>query len=82
MQVLERVVESTRLRQFLLGVTAGVVGLIGATAVQLGVSALTQPLLWAIFGVSLLVLFRSNARWLVPTLVLGSGVIGLVHHAL
>jgi chromate transporter len=82
MQVLEKVVESPRIRQFLLGVTAGVVGLIAATALSFSVSALTHPLSWCVFLVALVVLFRTKAGWVVPALVLGSGGIGLIANAL
>jgi chromate transporter len=82
MEILEKVVESPRIRQFLLGVTAGVVGLIAATAFSFSASALTHPVRWCVFVVALVVLFRTKAGWVVPALVLGSGGVGLIANAL
>jgi chromate transporter len=79
---LERVIENERLHRFLEGVAAGVVGLIAATALQLGwnVSRTVPSIQWAALffaaGLGLLYLWRSKLN--VPAVVLGSGLAGAV----
>ena len=76
--VLERLVENRALHSFLDGVTAGVVGLISATALDLIRVALTHPLAWLIFGLALLTLYRWKAKIAVAVVVIGAGVLGLL----
>lgn len=74
----ERIAEDERLHGFLAGVTAGVVGLIAASAVLLvreGVSSL--PAL-GIFAIALPILCLWHARYAVPTVVLGAAAVGLL----
>jgi chromate transporter len=77
---LERVIEDERLRRFLKGVAAGVVGLISVTAFQLGWnvsgSVPSLPLGTAIFGVALALLYLWPSKLNVPLVVLGSGIAG------
>jgi chromate transporter len=74
----ERVLHHPRFRFFLEGVTAGVVGLIAATAVGLLRTGLTRPATAALFAVVLGVLFRWNAKFLVPLVIAGAALIGLL----
>jgi chromate transporter len=80
--LLERLVETPALHNFLDGITAGVVGLIAATALGLARVALTGPLAgplsWLLFAAALLVLYRWKARAAVPVVVLGAGLLGLL----
>ncbi|WP_028969666.1 chromate efflux transporter [Sphingomonas sp. URHD0057] len=79
---LERVIENERLHRFLEGVAAGVVGLIGVTAVQLGwnisrsVPSVLAGTILFIAGLALLYLWRSKLS--VPVVVLGSALAGAV----
>jgi chromate transporter len=79
---LERVVENERLHRFLEGVAAGVVGLIGVTAVQLGwnvaQSVPSAILALAVFGLALATLYLWRSKWNVLVVVLGSALAGAV----
>jgi len=77
---LERVIENERLHRFLEGVAAGVVGLIAATAIQLG-SNVGRAVPWLvagaiIFAAGLAVLYVWRSRLNVPVVVLGSALAG------
>lgn len=79
---LERMVENKRIHTFLEGVSAGVVGLIAATTLELGYKTLVNvpgvfvPL--AIFAASLLALYVFKARTTVVWVVLAAALAGLV----
>jgi chromate transporter len=75
---LEKLVEKPGLHNFLDGVTAGVVGLISATALQLAVVALDRPAAFVLFGVSLLVLFVWHSKAAVAVIVLCAGALGFL----
>jgi len=74
--LLERVVENQSVHAFLDGVTAGVVGLIGATALGILNLTLTSIPAWGVFSVALIFLFRSRAKWAVAVIALSAGVFG------
>lgn len=76
-QYLERLVENQAAHAFLDGVTAGVVGLISATALGILSSAVTGLHAWIIFSLTLLALFRSRAKWTVAAVVLAAGLYGM-----
>jgi chromate transporter len=73
---LERLVENRAAHAFLDGVTAGVVGLISATALTLLNETVRDLPSWVIFALGLLLLFRWKAKWAVAVVVLGAGVLG------
>jgi len=77
---LEQVVENERLRRFLEGVAAGVVGLIAVTAIQLGwgvgQNIPSVPVGAVIFLAGLALLYRWRSKLNVPVVVLASGVAG------
>jgi chromate transporter len=79
---LERVVEDERLHRFLEGVAAGVVGLIGVTAIQLGWnvsrSVPSLPEAAAIFALALAVLYLWRSKLNLPLAVLASAALGSV----
>ena len=77
-EYLEGLVNNQSAHAFLDGVTAGVVGLISATA--LGILSRTVIGLdaWIIFSLALIVLFRSRAKWTVAAVVLAAGLYGLL----
>jgi chromate transporter len=77
-EYLERVVENEATHAFLDGVTAGVVGVIGATALGILSETVTGQTAWVIFAVALLTLFRWKAQWAVAVVVIGAGLAGWV----
>lgn len=77
-EMLEKFVENKVLHSILDGVTAGVVGLIAATALVLLRDAITGWLAALIFVGGLILLFRWNSKASVPVLVLGAALVGLL----
>ncbi|MFN8582767.1 MAG: chromate efflux transporter [Gemmatimonadaceae bacterium] len=74
--VVERLVENRGAHAFLDGITAGVVGLIAATALALFREAVgTVPAL-VVFALALLLTYRWRARAAVAGIMVGAGVIG------
>lgn len=77
---LERVIENARLHAFLEGVSAGVVGLIAATTVDLATGVAKRlpslPPGLLIFAIALTVLFAWKAKTNVLFVVLGAGIAG------
>ena len=74
----ERLVENTAVHAFLDGVTAGVVGLIAATALGILSETVVGIHAWVIFSLALLVLFQSKAKWTIAAIILGAGIYGLI----
>src|SRR5215207_2125598 len=74
----ERLVENTAVHAFLDGVTAGVVGLIAATALGILSETVVGIHAWVIFSLALLVLFQSKAKWTIAAIILGAGAYGLI----
>ncbi|MCL4302772.1 MAG: chromate efflux transporter [Anaerolineae bacterium] len=74
----EHLVENQAAHAFLDGVTAGVVGLIGATALNILHETVAGLPAWVIFTLALLVLFRWKAKGAVAVVVLGAGAAGLL----
>jgi chromate transporter len=79
---LERLVHHPRARVFLEGVTAGVVGLIGGTALPLLRAAVHDAVTGAVFALALIALFRSKARLAPMAVLAAAAVVGLVVRAL
>jgi chromate transporter len=75
---LERLVDNKSAHTFLDGVTAGVVGLISATALVILSTTVTTLHTWIIFSASLLLLFQVNAKWTVAIVVLAAGLYGFL----
>lgn len=73
---LERLVENQSAHAFLDGVTAGVVGLIAATALTILSESVVGISAWVIFSLALLALFRLKAKWTVAAVVLSAGILG------
>jgi chromate transporter len=72
------VAENERLHPFLLGVAAGVVGLIGAVTVDIVKTSVVDVYTAILAMGSFLVLMRFHSKLTVVYVVLGSGVIGLL----
>jgi chromate transporter len=77
-QWVERLVEEKRTHALLDGVTAGVVGLIAVTALELARDALTSISAAAIFAAALCAAFAWQARTAVLWIVLASAALGFV----
>jgi chromate transporter len=75
-ELIERIVEHPRVRHFLYGVTAGVVGLIAATTVGLFRAAVTGWATGLIFVLVLVLLYRWPVKASVPLAVVGAAVLG------
>ncbi|WKZ35083.1 MAG: chromate efflux transporter [Anaerolineales bacterium] len=74
----ERLIENTAVHAFLDGVTAGVVGLIAATALGILSETLIGIHAWVIFALGLLALFQSKPKWTIAVVILSAGVYGLI----
>jgi chromate transporter len=77
-EYVERLVDNTAVHAFLDGVTAGVVGLIAATALGILSQTITGIHAWVIFALALLVLFQSKAKWTIAAIILSAGTYGLI----
>lgn len=75
---LEAVVANRQLHSVLDGVTAGVIGLVAATAIPLAAAALTTLPALAIFGVALATLYIWRAGVAVGVVVVAAGLAGVV----
>ena len=75
---LERLVNNQSAHAFLDGVTAGVVGLISATALGILRETVVGPHAWIIFSLALIALFLSKSKWTVAAVVLAAGLYGLL----
>jgi chromate transporter len=76
-EYVERLMENSAVHAFLDGVTAGVVGLIAATALGILSETLLGVHAWIIFALALLALFRFKAKWTIAAVILLAGVYGL-----
>jgi len=77
-EYLEKLVDNKSAHAFLDGVTAGVVGLISATALGILSETVIGIHAWIIFSVGLIVLFQSKAKWTVAVVVLAAGLYGML----
>ncbi len=75
---LEKLIENKSAHAFLDGITAGVVGLISATAIYILIETITNIPAFIIFSLALLVLFISKSKWAVAWVVLGAGLLGVL----
>lgn len=81
-RLMERLIANAALHHFLDGVTAGVVGLIGATALVLLQDAIADLPALLIFGGALLILYRRQSKLSVPAVVGAAALAGLLVTAL
>jgi chromate transporter len=75
---LERLVSRPRVRQFLDGVTAGVVGLIAGTAIALLLVSVKSIASAIVFGVALAALFHFKSKLAIPLVVAAAAGVGLL----
>lgn len=76
-EYLENFVENKSAHVFLDGVTAGVVGLIAVTALEILSETVIGLNAWIIFSLALIIQFRSKSKWTVAAIVLAAGLYGL-----
>ena len=76
--MVEHLVQRAAVHDFLDAVTAGVVGLIAATALGILSETVVGLHAWIIFALALLALFRSRAKWTIAAVILAAGMYGLV----
>lgn len=77
-EYVEHLVENRAVHAFLDAVTAGVTGLIAATALGILSETVLGLDAWVIFAAALLALFRSKAKWTIAAVILGAGAYGLL----
>jgi len=77
-EYLERFVSNRSAHTFLDGVTAGVVGLIGATALGILSETVIGLHAWIIFSAAVIALFQSKVKWTVAAVVLAAGLYGII----
>ena len=75
---LERFIHNQSAHSFLDGVTAGVVGLIGATALGILSETVIGIHAWIIFSSALIALFVSRSKWIIAVVILAAGLYGLI----
>ncbi|HXF83854.1 MAG TPA: chromate efflux transporter [Anaerolineales bacterium] len=75
---LERLVENRFAHAFLDGVTAGVVGLISATALDILSKTVVGLHAWIIFSIGLIILFRSRTKWTIAVVLLMAALYGTI----
>jgi chromate transporter len=74
---MERLIHERRVKTLLDGITAGLVGLIGATALGLMLAHIRSILTGAVFLVALAALFYRNHRFVIPLVIAGATIAGL-----
>jgi chromate transporter len=76
-EALEKLIENKSAHAFLDGITAGVVGLIAATALGILSETVIGLNAWVIFSLALITLFLSKSKWTIAVVVLAAGLFGL-----
>lgn len=77
---LQKIIENKALHNFLDGVTAGVIGLIATTAIQLLITTITDVFSIIIFTISLITLYLLKSKFAVVFVIIGSGLISLIYN--
>ena len=72
--VMEKLIANTALHNFLDGITAGVIGLIGVTAIQLFVSTVTSLPTAILFLLSVVVLLKYRSKYTAMIVIGGAGL--------
>ena len=76
--IMEKIIANRTLHQFLDGVTAGVIGLIAATAVKVFLTTIHSIPAIVIFFTGLLILLRFRSKYTVIFIILGAGLFSAV----
>jgi chromate transporter len=75
---LERLMNNPAAHAFHDGVTAGVVGLISATALGILSETVIGLHAWIIFSIAVIALFVSKSKWIVAAVILAAGLYGII----
>ncbi|HZI52110.1 MAG TPA: chromate efflux transporter [Chitinophagaceae bacterium] len=75
--VMEKLIANTALHNFLDGITAGVIGLIGVTAIQLLISTVNSPPAIIIFLLSLGMLIKYRSKYTAMLIIAAAGLFSL-----
>lgn len=76
--LMEKIIHNTSLHNFLDGVTAGVIGLIALTAIQLFRTTIIDLYTVVLFSIVLFTLFRFKKKFIPVSVILGAGFIGFI----
>lgn len=76
--LMEKIIQNKKLHNFLDGVTAGVIGLIAVTAMDLFRFAITDIKILIIFALSLTVLYKVKSKFTSAFIILGAGLIAFL----
>jgi chromate transporter len=75
-KVLERLIEHPTLHSALDGISAGVVGILAITALQLMLHSITDIPNAILLVLALIAVYLIKSRWTVPLVIVGSGILG------
>jgi chromate transporter len=76
--VLERIIANKALHRFLDGVTAGVIGLIAVTAINLFLTTITSVSAIILFFIALFVLVKFRSKYMILFVIAGAGLLSLL----
>ena len=76
--VIERLMAHKALHNFLDGITGGVVGLIGVTAIELFYSTITELMSIVVFTIALIVLIKFRSKYTVVFVILAAGLLSML----
>lgn len=76
--VMEKLIANKALHNFLDGITAGVIGLIGVTAIQLFIATVNSIPAFIIFLLGLIILIKYRSKYTAMLVIAGSGLISLI----
>lgn len=81
-QIMERIIANPALHNFLDGISAGVIGLIAVTALQLFRTTIDNWLSLVIFGLAIFALYRFKTKFTIIFVIIGAGILSLLWHQL
>lgn len=76
--LMEKIIHNTSLHNFLDGLTAGVIGLIALTAIQLFRTTVSDSFALILFAVALFVLYKFKTKFTPVFVILGAGIISFL----
>jgi chromate transporter len=76
--LMEKIIHNASIHNFLDGVTAGVIGLIALTAIQLFRTTINELFAVVLFSMALFILFRFKTKFTPVFVILGSGLISYI----
>jgi chromate transporter len=79
---LEKIIAKPSLHRFLDGVTAGVIGLIATTAIQLFITTINSIFSLILFGIAIFFLDKFKSKLIPAFVIVGLGLVSLVYHLL